>query len=160
MLCQYKTFGGKSVITDYGYDFFLRTGRLSWSFDPELGTLEDWKKRMLQDGTWGDEVFLVLASNILQVDLIIIPCFRESSVHQGLGFTLIKSFERPKHLPLYLFSFSESDFNPAHYISVLPNNPKENVILTYWMEKKPAHDRQFKIFSPSRVIPRQQTGAQ
>lgn len=139
MLCQYKTFGGKSVITDYGYDFFLRTGRLSWSFDPELGTLEDWKKRMLQAGT---------------------PCFRESSVHQGLGFTLIKSFERPKHLPLYLFYFSESDFNPAHYISVLPNNPKENVILTYWMEKKPAHDRQFKIFSPSRVIPRQQTGAQ
>ena len=118
-------------------------------------------KRMLQAGTWGDEVFLwQVASNILQVDLIIIPCFRESSVHQGLGFTLIKSFERPKHLLLYLFSFSESDFNPAHYISVLPNNPKENVILTYWMEKKPAHDRQFKIFSPSRVIPRQQTGAQ
>ena len=57
-------------------------------------------------GTWGDEVFLwQVASNILQVDLIIIPCFRESSVHQGLGFTLIKSFERPKHLPLYLFSF-------------------------------------------------------
>ena len=52
-------------ICNYGYDFFLRTGRLSWSFDPELGTLEDWKKRMLQDGTWGDEVFLVLASNIL-----------------------------------------------------------------------------------------------
>ena len=61
---------------------------------------------MLQDRTWGVEVFLwQVASNILQVDLIIIPCFRESSVHQGLGFTLIKSFERPKHLPLYLFSF-------------------------------------------------------
>ena len=148
-------------ICNYGYDFFLRTERLSRSFDPELGTPQDWKNRVLQDRTWGDEVFLwQVASNILQVDLIIIPCFRESSVHQGLGFTLIKSFERPKHLPLYLFSFSESDFNPAHYISVLPNNPKENVILTYWMEKKPAHDRQFKIFSPSRVIPRQQTGAQ
>ena len=52
LLCQYKTFGGKSVITI----------QLSRSH-------------------------------------------RESSVHQGLGFTLIKFFERPKHLPLYLFSF-------------------------------------------------------
>ena len=93
-------------ICNYGYDFFLRTERLSRSFDPELGTPQDWKNRVLQDRTWGDEVFLwQVASNILQVDLIIIPCFRESSVHQGLGFTLIKSFERPKHLPLYLFSF-------------------------------------------------------
>ena len=116
-------------VCNYGYDMFLRTGKLSWSFDPEVGTPMDWKKRMFNDGCWGDEVFLHLASNILQADLVIVPAFRESSVHQGLGFTLIKSFDKPKHEPMYLFVFSESDFSPAHYQSIRPNQ-EENVILT------------------------------
>ena len=72
----------------------------------------------MKDGC--DKVFLVLASNILQADLIVDPAFRESAVHHGLGFTLIKSFEKPKYQPLYLFAFSESDFNPAHYQSIRP----------------------------------------
>ena len=73
----------------------------------------------MKDGC--DKVFLVLASNILQADLIVVPAFRESAVHHGLGFTLIKSFEKPKYQPLYLFAFSESDFNPAHYQSIQSN---------------------------------------
>ena len=63
-------------ICNYGYDFYLRTGRLTCSFDPALGSPADWKKKMCKDGCWGDEIFLVLASNILQVDLIIVPAFR------------------------------------------------------------------------------------
>ena len=55
-------------ICNYGYDFYLRTGRLTWSFDPEIGSPAEWKRKMSQDGCWGDEIFLVLASNILQVD--------------------------------------------------------------------------------------------
>ena len=54
--------------------------------------------------------------------------------HQFIKDSALLLLNPLKHLPLYLFSFSESDFNPAHYISVLPNNPKENVILTYWRE--------------------------
>ena len=78
-------------ICNYGYDFYLRTGGLNWSFDPEIASLAEWKREMSQDGCWGDEIFLVLASNILQLDLKIVPAFWESSINQGLGFTLIKS---------------------------------------------------------------------
>ena len=112
-------------ICNYGYDFFLRTGRLSWSFDPELGTLEDWKKRMLQDG--------------------ISSSFHAFGSHQFIKDSALLLLNPLKHLPLYLFSFSESDFNPAHYISVLPNNPKENVILTYWRENQHTIDSQSVI---------------
>ena len=95
-------------ICNYGYDLYLKTGKLVWAFDPAVGTPSDWKRKMMKDGCWGDEVFLVLASNILQADLIVDPAFHESAVHHGLGFTLIKSFEKPKYQPLYLFAFSES----------------------------------------------------
>ena len=65
---------------------------------------QEWKRRMLKPGVWGDEVVLTFASNI-----VIIPALRESSVHQGLGVQLIKS-ERSQNNdppPLCLFSFSE-----------------------------------------------------
>ena len=56
-----------------------------------------------------DDVVLTFASNILEVNIVIIPALRESSVHQGLGVQLIKS-ERSQNNdppPLFLFSFSE-----------------------------------------------------
>ena len=65
---------------------------------------QEWKRRMLKPGVWGDKVVLTFASNI-----VIIPALRESSVHQGLGVQLIKS-ERSQNNdppPLFLFSFSE-----------------------------------------------------
>ena len=93
----------------------------------------------MKDGCWGDEVFLVLASYILQADLIVDPAFCESAVHHGLGFTLIKSFEKPKYQPLYLFAFSESDFNPVNYQSIRPNTD-QNVVLTYWRENQDTID--------------------
>ena len=69
---------------------------------------QEWKRRMLKPGVWGDEVVLTFASNI-----VIIPALRESSVHQGLGVQLIKS-ERSQNNdppPLFQFSFSETDFS-------------------------------------------------
>ena len=46
-------------ICNYSYDFYLRTGRLTWSFDQEIGSPVEWKRKMSQDGCWGDEIFLV-----------------------------------------------------------------------------------------------------
>ena len=113
---------------------------MTWSFDPAIGSPADWKKKMCQDGCWGDEIFLVLASNILKVDLIIVPAFRESAIHRGLGFTLIKSFEKPEHPPLFLFVYSESDFSTPHYQSIRPNRA-ENVLLSYLRENQDLIDQ-------------------
>ena len=85
---------------------------------------------MSEDEEWGDEIFLHLAVNVLSLDVIVIPAFRESSIQQGLGITVIKCFEKPRHTPVFLFCFSESDFNSPHYQSVRPIR-EENVLLTF-----------------------------
>ena len=78
----------REKILSYGYDMFIRTGKLEWQYSPELGlgSPEEWKERMSQDGELGDEVFLCLAANVLSLD----------SFLQGLGITIIKSLENDK----------------------------------------------------------------
>ena len=118
-------------IVNYGYDLYLRTNKLSWPNDPETGSPQEWKRRMLKLGVWGDEVVLTLASNILEVDIVIIPALRESSVHQGLGVQLIKAEKSQiNDPPLFLFSFSETDFSDAHYQSIRPRSG-QNVLMTF-----------------------------
>ena len=67
----------------------------------------------------GDEVVLQLASNLLEVDIHVISAF--PSLHNN-GVTIIKpvDFESQKQ-PIYLFLFPKSDFEPAHYQSVVPS---------------------------------------
>ena len=117
-------------VVNYGYDLFLKTRKLVWSNDPALGTPREWKTMMMEPGEFGDEAALTLASNVLGVDIVIVPAFRESSVHQGFGITIIKSLEKPRHEPLFLFLFSESDFTTPHYQSVRPTN-EDNVLSTF-----------------------------
>ena len=102
-------------IVNYGYDMFIKTGVLTWVAP---GTPLDWKNRMMKDGYWGDDVFLQLTSNILEIDLVIVPAFKETAVHQGLGFTLVTSFKKPSHGPL-----SVSLFRVRFCKSPLPEHP-------------------------------------
>ena len=106
---------------------------------------QEWKRRMLKPGVWGDEVVLTFASNI-----VIIPALRESSVHQGLGVQLIKS-ERSQNndLPLFLLSFSETDFSDAHYQSIRPRSG-ENVLRTFLTTNQNYGD-QLPVVAPDRV---------
>ena len=94
---------------------------------------------MLQLGVYGDEVALTLASNAHSVDIVIIPDFQESSVHPGLGITVIKSIKKPQHDPLYMFLFSESDFKEPHYQLVCPFNG-DNVLVPFLKENLEIRD--------------------
>ena len=107
-------------VVNRGFTSFLSTGRLTWPGDPQLGTPDTWRRRMLRDGEWGDEVFLHLASNVLEVNIVIITAYRESAVHQGPGLTVVRCLQETSHQPIFLFSFSESDFASPHYQSVRP----------------------------------------
>ena len=105
---------------------------------------------MLKPGVWGDEVVLTLASNILEVDIVIIPALRESSVHQGLGVQLIKAEKSQiNDPPLFLFSFSETDFSDAHYQSIRPRSG-ENVLRTFLTTNQNYGD-QLPVVAPDRV---------
>ena len=75
---------------------------------------------MLDPTTWGDEVVLALASNLLELDIKIIPAFREAGLDPVTGVTTIKPLVCARHQAIHLFQFSESDFISAHYESVFP----------------------------------------
>ena len=91
------------------------------------GTMKQWKQKMLRPGTWGDAVFLRLASLYLETDIIVIPAFRESAENTTLGYTVIRAEKRTSSEPLYLFYFSDSEFKNAHYESVRPAT-EENIL--------------------------------
>ena len=101
-----------------GYEKFIN--KLDWPDEEVVGSKEAWKKKMTNPNAWGDQVVLQLASNLLEVDIHVISAF--PSLHNN-GVTIIKpvDFESIKQ-PIYLFLFGESDFEPAHYQSVLPSS--------------------------------------
>ena len=100
-------------IVNYGYDFFLKTGKLPWHYLEE--TPKEWKQKMSRVGEWGDDVALNLACNVLGVTIIIVVASEESPV-------VIKCLEHRNPEPLYLFYFSETNFSPAHYECICPES--------------------------------------
>ena len=78
--------------------------------------MKEWRLKMLNPKEWGDETVLVLASELLQVDIQIIPAFGEVVIIKS-------SSESSNKQPLYLFHFSEVDFYSSYYQSVLPSLP-------------------------------------
>ena len=96
-----------------GYDLFMATNKPSWH--TEISIME-WRIKMLNPKEWGDETVLVLASELLHVDIQIIPAFGE--------VTIIKSSSESSQKQLFsLFYFSEVDFYSGHYQSVKPSLP-------------------------------------
>ena len=83
---------------------------------------------MLNPTEYGDEVVLNLAANLLEVDICVIPVFRESAIHQSLGVSVIKCLKETVHKPLFLAAFSESDFISPHYQSVFPRSENNDLI--------------------------------
>ena len=75
-------------IINYGYDFYLKTGKVNWAGQSE--TPVQWKKRMSGSGEWGDEVCLNLACNVLGVNIVIAVAFQDSNL-------IIRSLDKPKH---------------------------------------------------------------
>ena len=72
---------------------------------------------------YGDEIILNLASNLLEVEIILIPAFRESGCDSVRGITKIQPLLEPRNGPFYLFAYSDSDFISPHFESVWPKDP-------------------------------------
>ena len=64
-----------------------------------------------------------MASNLLEVEVIVIPAFHESGCDPVRGITKIQPLSEARHDPLYMFAFSDSDFISPHYESVWPKDP-------------------------------------
>ena len=85
---------------------------------------------MLEDGCFGDEIFLQLTCNVLNRDIVIIPAFKDQAHIAALGFTIRKSSTPNNKEPLFLFAFSESRFSSPHYQSIRPEDGR-NIINEY-----------------------------
>ena len=101
-------------------DEFLSSGLLIWPGNDEtvedeqyFGTSRQWKQKMMKSGTYGDAVFLQLASLHLETDIIVIPAFRESAENKTLGYSVVRAKNRTVSEPLFLFYFSHSRYNPS-----------------------------------------------
>ena len=79
-----------------------------------------WLQERMEDQDVGSYNVGGVASNLLELDIIIIPAFRQAGLDPVSGVTTIKPLVPPKHQAIHLFQFSESDFNSAHYESVFP----------------------------------------
>ena len=97
-----------------GFEKFI--DKLEWPNDPKVGSKLDWKNNMTSPSTWGDEIVLQLASNLLEVDIHIISAFPVSGSN---GLTIIP-VDLSSQKPIYLFLFPETDFVSADYQSVRP----------------------------------------
>ena len=64
-----------------------------------------------------------LASNLLEVEIILIPAFQESGCNPVRGIMKIQPMLEPRNDPFYLFAYSDSDFISPHYESVWPKDP-------------------------------------
>ena len=101
----------------------------TWSLLTNCHGLLEWKCKMSNLSVWGAEFVLHLESNLLQVDIHIIP---ESSCNKGV--TVIKPIQPPTNQkqPINLFFFADSNFRPAHYQTVWPSSllPSQNFEVT------------------------------
>ena len=98
-----------------GFEKFI--DKLEWPNDPKVGSQIAWKRKMMNPSTWGDEVVLQLTSNLLEVDINIITAFNDATIIKPIDVT-----SSSQKQPIYLYLFSESDFESAHYQSVWPSS--------------------------------------
>merc|ERR1712218_307961 len=98
-----------------GFEKFI--DKLEWPNDPKVGSRTAWKGKMMNPSTWGDEVVLQLTSNLLEVDINIMTAFNDVTIIKPIDVT-----SSSQKQPIYLYLFSESDFESAHYQSVWPSS--------------------------------------
>ena len=98
-----------------GFEKFI--DRLEWPNDPKVGSQIALKRKVMNPSTWGDEVVLQLTSNLLEVDINIITAFNDVTIIKPIDVT-----SSSQKQPIYLYLFSESDFESAHYQSVWPSS--------------------------------------
>ena len=104
-----------------GYDLFKATNKPPWHTETSMIA---WRMKMLNPKEWGDETAVVLASELLHVDIQIIPAFGE--------VTIIKSSSESSNKQLFsLFHYSEVDFYSGYNARVIRIECRN--IFTVWL---------------------------
>ena len=91
---------------------------------------------MKENSEYGDQIFLQLAANVLNRDIVIIPVFRDQAHIQASGFSMITSSSQNQQVPLFVLQFSDARFKDPHYQSIRPRPNIENLILLYLSENR------------------------
>ena len=101
----------RDIIATFGYNL-MKNGRLHHSGDHEqFFNPENWHANMVQNGVFGDEIFLRAASNLLSSNIIIYKALKSSA-------TRIEPLQPARNIEIFLFLYEESDFISPHYESI------------------------------------------
>ena len=99
----------------------LKKDNIYWVLDV---TPQTWQDQMLQDGQWGDQLFLQIVANVFNVNILLIPLNPESA-HNGM-YTEIRSVHGgEENNPLYMLYFEEW-ITAGHYQSIEPETGTQN----------------------------------
>ena len=108
----------KICTTVYAADFDIRKVFLPSednNTSDEVDVVQGWIDKMMQNGHWCDHVFLQLASNYLNKDLVILPINPEDG-HNGTDRIVIKAKSSIGE-PFYFLNYSS---NTLHFQSIRP----------------------------------------
>ena len=103
----------------------LMNGHLFWT---DLGTPKSWMENMANNGVWVDEIFLCIAANFFNKNIVIIPMDPNSAHHAKL-YSLLDSFHGGSGEPLFMLYYEEWR-GCGHYqsIEVDPNSTPNRVL--------------------------------
>ena len=107
----------------------LNTGNIYWVLND---TPEMWQRQMLEDKQWGDDVFLQIAANVFNVNIVLVPLNPESAHHAGM-YTQVQSIHGASgNDPLYMLYYEEW-ITAGHYQSIEPDpETEDNPLISYY----------------------------
>jgi hypothetical protein len=102
----------------YELTHYMASGRFYWH---EMRSPQEWQRSMSQDAYYGDNNVLLLAAQIFQRPIILVP-FHPEDAHNPWG-TIEFHPRDPSNLePINLMWFSERGFFSPHFQSIRPIN--------------------------------------
>ena len=102
---------------------------------PEGVSPQTWLDQMMCDGNWCDDIFIQVAANLLDVNIILIPLSSSSAHHDGMYIDVRSVHGGHSTAPLTLLYFEEWR-TAGHYQSLEPDPMVENnIVLSHFRSR-------------------------
>ena len=103
------------------------TGKITW---PGHMSMEDWTNYMMNNGAYCDEVYLLLAAEVFNREIVLVPVFQEEGHDENgfIKFTPSSFLSCQMFSPFYLLYYSEAKFVIPHFQSIRPTEGSQKLI--------------------------------
>ena len=110
----------------------IESSSICW---PESISPQTWKDQMMCDGNWCDDIFIQVAANLLDVNVILIPISSASAHHDGM-YIDVRSVHGGHSTPPFTLLYFEEWRTAGHYQSLEPDPMVEdNIVLSHFRSR-------------------------